>query len=36
MAEKESQLYQKNPKMRQNQVAFQGNEAGRAATVATV
>ncbi len=36
MAEKESQLYQTNPKMPKNQIAFQGNEAGRAAAVATV
>jgi LCP family protein required for cell wall assembly len=36
MAEKESQLYQSNPKMPKNQLAFQGNEAGRAAAVATV
>ncbi len=36
LAEKESQLRQQNPGMSQNQVAFQGNEAGRAAAVATV
>jgi LCP family protein required for cell wall assembly len=36
MAEKESQLYQSDPKMPRNQLAFQGNEAGRAAAVATV
>src|SRR5690348_5255904 len=36
MAEKQSQLYQQDPKMPRNQIAFQGNEAGRAATVATV
>ncbi len=36
LAEKESQVRQQNPSMSQNQVAFQGNEAGRAATVATV
>ena len=36
MAAKESQLRQQNPGMSQNQVAFQGNEAGRAAAVATV
>jgi LCP family protein required for cell wall assembly len=36
LAEKESQLYQANPKMPRNQIAFQGNEAGRAAAVATV
>src|SRR5215472_3731591 len=36
MAEKESQLRQQNPGMSQSQVAFQGNEAGRAAAVATV
>ena len=36
MAEKQSQLYQANPKMPRNQLAFQGNEAGRAAAVATV
>jgi LCP family protein required for cell wall assembly len=36
MAEKESQLYQANPKTPKNQIAFQGNEAGRAAAVATV
>jgi LCP family protein required for cell wall assembly len=36
MAEKQSQLYQANPKMPRNQIAFQGNEAGRAAAVATV
>jgi LCP family protein required for cell wall assembly len=36
MAEKQSQLYQQDPKMPKNQIAFQGNEAGRAAAVATV
>ena len=36
MAAKESQLRQQDPGMSQNQVAFQGNEAGRAAAVATV
>jgi LCP family protein required for cell wall assembly len=36
MAAKESQLRTQDPGMSQNQVAFQGNEAGRAATVATV
>ena len=36
LAEKESQVRQQNPSMSQSQVAFQGNEAGRAATVATV
>ena len=36
MAEKESQLYQQDPKMPKNQIAFQGNEAGRAAAVDTV
>jgi LCP family protein required for cell wall assembly len=36
LAEKESQLYQQDPKMPRNQIAFQGNEAGRAAAVATV
>jgi LCP family protein required for cell wall assembly len=36
LAAKESQLYQQNPKMPRNQIAFQGNEAGRAAAVATV
>jgi LCP family protein required for cell wall assembly len=36
LAEKESQLRQQHPGMSQNQVAFGGNEAGRAATVATV
>ena len=36
LAEKESQVRQQNPGMSQNQVAFQGNEAGRAAAVATV
>src|SRR5690242_5354193 len=36
MAEKQSQLYQQDPKMPRNQIAFQGNEAGRAAAVATV
>jgi LCP family protein required for cell wall assembly len=36
MAAKESQLRQQTPNMNPNQVAFEGNEAGRAATVATV
>src|SRR6266536_2055533 len=36
LAAKESQLRQQNPGMSQNQVAFGGNEAGRAAAVATV
>ncbi len=36
LAAKESQLRQQDPGMSPNQVAFQGNEAGRAATVATV
>jgi LCP family protein required for cell wall assembly len=36
MAAEEGQLRQQNPNMSQNQVAYQGNEAGRAATVATV
>ena len=36
MAERETQFRQQNPKASQNQIAFQGNEAGRAATVATV
>src|SRR6266568_756253 len=36
LAEKESQVRQQDPNMSQSQVAFQGNEAGRAATVATV
>ena len=36
MATKESQLRTQDPGMSQNQVAFEGNEAGRAATVATV
>jgi len=36
LAEKESQVRQQNPGMSQNQVAFQGNEAGRAAAVAIV
>src|ERR1700748_1820949 len=36
LAEKESQVSQEHPNMSQSQVAFQGNEAGRAATVATV
>src|ERR1700751_4324653 len=36
LAEKEPQVRQQNPGMNQNQVAFQGNEAGRAAAVATV
>ena len=36
LAAKESQLRAQDPGMSANQVAFQGNEAGRAATVATV
>jgi LCP family protein required for cell wall assembly len=36
MAAKETQLRQQNSGLTQNQLAFQGNEAGRAATVATV
>jgi LCP family protein required for cell wall assembly len=36
MAAKEGQLRQQDPSMNPNQVAFEGNEAGRAATVATV
>src|SRR5215470_7178132 len=36
LAAKESQLRQQHPGMSQNQVAFAGNEAGRAAAVATV
>jgi LCP family protein required for cell wall assembly len=36
MAARESQVRQQSPGMSQNQVAFQGNEAGRAAAVATV
>src|ERR1700758_462254 len=36
LAAEESQLYQQDPKMPRNQIAFQGNEAGRAAAVATV
>jgi LCP family protein required for cell wall assembly len=36
LAAKESQLRQQDPGMTQNQVAFGGNEAGRAAAVATV
>ncbi len=36
MAAKESQLRQQDPGMSQSQVAFEGNEAGRAAAVATV
>ena len=36
LAAKESQLRTQEPGMSQNQVAFAGNEAGRAATVATV
>jgi LCP family protein required for cell wall assembly len=36
LAEKESQVRQQNPGTSQNQLAFEGNEAGRAATVATV
>jgi LCP family protein required for cell wall assembly len=36
LAAKESELRQQDPGLSQNQVAFQGNEAGRAAAVATV
>ncbi len=36
LAAKESQLRQQNSGLSQNQIAFAGNEAGRAATVATV
>jgi LCP family protein required for cell wall assembly len=36
LAAKESELTQQDPGMSKNQVAFQGNEAGRAAAVATV
>jgi LCP family protein required for cell wall assembly len=36
LSAEESQLRTQDPGMSQNQVAFQGNEAGRAATVATV
>jgi LCP family protein required for cell wall assembly len=36
LAAEESQLRQQSPGMSQDQVAFQGNEAGRAAEVATV
>jgi LCP family protein required for cell wall assembly len=36
LAARESQLRQQSPGMSQNQIAFQGNEAGRAATVSTV
>ena len=36
IAAEESQLRQQNPGMSQNQVAFQGDEAGHAAAVATV
>ena len=36
LAQEESALRQSSPGMSQNQVAFQGNEAGRAAAVATV
>jgi LCP family protein required for cell wall assembly len=36
MAAKETQLRQQNSGLTQNQIAFQGNEAGRAAAVATV
>jgi LCP family protein required for cell wall assembly len=36
MAAKESELRTQDPGMSQNQIAYQGNEAGRAATVATV
>jgi LCP family protein required for cell wall assembly len=36
LAEEEAQVKQQHPGMSQNQVAFQGNEAGRAAAVASV
>jgi len=36
LAAEESQLRQQNSHLTQNQIAYQGNEAGRAATVATV
>ena len=36
LAEKEAQVKQQHPGVSQNQVAFQGNEAGRAAAVASV
>ena len=36
MATKEGELRQQDPGMSQDQIAFDGNEAGRAATVATV
>jgi len=36
LAEKESQVRQQNPNMSQSQVAFQGNEAGRAASFVTL
>jgi len=36
LAAKESQLNQQDPSLGQSQIAFQGNEAGRAAAVATV
>jgi LCP family protein required for cell wall assembly len=36
LAARESELRQQSPHLSQNQVAFQGNEAGRAAAVATV
>jgi LCP family protein required for cell wall assembly len=36
LAAEESQLRQQDPGLSQDQIAFQGNEAGRAATVATV
>jgi LCP family protein required for cell wall assembly len=36
MAAEEDQLRTQNPNMSQDQVAFEGNEAGRAATVSTV
>jgi LCP family protein required for cell wall assembly len=36
MAAEEDQLRQQDPNMSQDQVAYEGNEAGRAATVATV
>ena len=36
LAAKESELRQQTPALSQDQIAFEGNEAGRAATVATV
>jgi LCP family protein required for cell wall assembly len=36
LAAEESQLQQQNPNMSQDQLAYEGNEAGRAAAVATV